>query len=198
MGQCKFSDAKLDYKFSSIKLRNSKIIYVKPLLLVFFMTTFPAAGINGSSSNDSLIGTSNRNIIDGWQGDDILLGLQGNDNLRGGLGNDTLYGGKGADELWGGRGNNVLVGGAGNDSFSIGLGMGISTILDFTNNEDVLDFGTSELLTLFEQDISFEEILISPATNGTLITRASNGEVFAILVGVSPNLIDREDFVLFR
>jgi Ca2+-binding RTX toxin-like protein len=120
--------------------------------------------------------------------DSLLLGLQGNDELRGDSDNDILYGGKGADILWDGGGNNVLVGGAGNDSFSIGVRTDNNTILDFTNNEDRLDFFWSRL--------TFEEILISPVTNGTLITRASNGEVFATLVGVSPNLIDREDFIV--
>jgi Ca2+-binding RTX toxin-like protein len=152
------------------------------------MTTLFPATINGSSSNDSLIGTSNRDVIEGEAGDDILLGLQGDDELRGNSDNDILYGGKGADILGGGGGNNVLVGGAGNDIFSIGLRMDNNTILDFTNNED--------RLSLFFSRLTFDEILISPVTNGTLITRASNGEVFATLVGISPNLIDREDFIV--
>jgi Ca2+-binding RTX toxin-like protein len=153
-----------------------------------FETSVPSEPINvirGSSSNDSLIGTSNYDILNGLAGDDILLGLQGNDNLVGDNGNDILNGGKGSDVLQGDGGNNFLVGGAGNDKFFIGLGMGINTILDFTKNQDILDLS----------GLSFNEILISPVTNGTLITRASNGEVLATLVGVAPNLIGPENFV---
>ena len=141
--------------------------------------------IEGLSSNDSLIGTSNYDFIDGFPGDDILIGLQGNDELVGNSGNDILSGGKGSDRLQGDGGNNLLIGGADNDRFSIGLSMGITTILDFTKNQDILSL----------TDLIFDQILISPITNGTLITRASNGEVLATLVGVAPNLIGPEVFI---
>jgi Ca2+-binding RTX toxin-like protein len=158
-----------------------------------FETSVPLEPINvirGSSSNDSLIGTSNDDILTGLAGDDILFGLQGNDYLVGdngvgGNGNDILNGGKGSDILQGDGGNNLLVGGAGNDKFFIGLEMGINTILDFTKNQDILDLS----------GLRFNEILISPVTNGTLITRASNGEILATLVGVAPSLIGPENFV---
>ena len=137
--------------------------------------------IKGSSSNDSLTGTSSYYGINGFDGDDILFGLQGPDVLFGSYGKDTLYGGKGEDLLLGSSGEDVLSGGAGNDTFvlnSVGL-----TILDFANNQDRLHVG-----------VTFDQILILPVTNGTLIAKASDGDVLATLVGVAPNLIGSEDF----
>ena len=81
-------------------------------------------------------------------------------------------------------GNDTLVGGAGRDRFSLKVGSGIDTILDFTNFEDRM------ILINFV----FEELLISPGTNGTLIRTRGNNETLAFLAGVAPNLINREDF----
>ncbi|MGE5539244.1 MAG: beta strand repeat-containing protein [Gemmatimonas sp.] len=68
--------------------------------------------IQGTSGNDTIIGTARNDEIKGGGGDDLLLGGAGNDELSGGAGNDTLDGGSGRDELSGGSGNDVLVYGA--------------------------------------------------------------------------------------
>jgi trimeric autotransporter adhesin len=56
--------------------------------------------INGTSSNDSLVGGT---------GNDTINGNQGNDTLRGNAGDDSLDGGSGTDLLDGGTGNDIYV-----------------------------------------------------------------------------------------
>jgi hypothetical protein len=64
--------------------------------------------------------------------------------------------------------------------------IGVDTISDFTNSQD-----TFQLIN----GLTFGQLSISPATNGTLIRVASSGEVLASLTGVAPNLIGSEDFI---
>ncbi len=146
--------------------------------------------IQGLPGDDTLVGTDNpfdRILFDGiWgkAGNDVLIGLKGQDLLYGEDGNDILYGGKGYDNLHGGLGNDTLVGGAGQDLYSLTAGLGTDTILDFVNSEDAMELA----------GLTFEELLILPGTNGTLITVARSGEILLSLIGVPPNLIGREDF----
>jgi len=142
--------------------------------------------INGTPGNDNLTGTSGNDIINGSEGDDVLTGLRGNDVLNGGDGNEILSGGKGFDTLNGGLGNDNLVGGAGNDVFVLGAGLGVETISDFTNSQDIIQLING---------LTFGQLSISPGTNGTLIRVASSGEVLASLTGVAPNFIGSEDFI---
>jgi Ca2+-binding RTX toxin-like protein len=142
--------------------------------------------INGTPGNDNLTGTSGNDIINGSEGDDVLTGLRGNDFLNGGDGNDILSGGKGSDTLNGGLGNDILVGGLGNDVFVLGAGLGVDTISDFTYFQD-----TFQLIN----GLTFGQLSISPATNGTLIRLVGSGEVLASLTGVDPNLLGSEDFI---
>jgi Tol biopolymer transport system component len=142
--------------------------------------------INGTPGNDNLTGTSGNDIINGSEGDDVLTGLRANDVLNGGDGNDILSGGKGFDTLNGGLGNDNLVGGAGNDVFVLGAGLGVDTISDFTNSQDIIQLING---------LTFGQLSISPGTNGTLIRLATSGEVLASLTGVAPNLIGSEDFI---
>ena len=45
--------------------------------------------IQGTESNDSLLGTAADDLIDGWGGNDSLHGAEGFDRLSGGSGDDT-------------------------------------------------------------------------------------------------------------
>jgi Ca2+-binding RTX toxin-like protein len=141
--------------------------------------------INGTPGNDNLTGTSGSDIINGSEGDDVLTGVRANDVLNGGDGNDILSGGKGFDTLNGGLGNDNLVGGAGKDVFVLGAGLGVDTISDFTNSQDIIQLING---------LTFGQLSISPESNGTLIRQAGSGEVLASLTGVDPNLIGSEDF----
>ncbi len=65
--------------------------------------------IDGSSNNDTLIGTAEDDLIKGFGGADILVGNNGYDKLFGGLGDDILLGDQGIDTLTGGAGNDTYV-----------------------------------------------------------------------------------------
>ncbi|MFN6461907.1 MAG: DVUA0089 family protein [Nostoc sp. DedVER02] len=89
------------------------------------------AFIFGSTSPDSLSGSSGSDTIVGWafggdatttSGNDTLNGEGGNDSIAGGRGNDSLIGGDGSDTLDGGIENDTLKGGQGNDSLIGGDG----------------------------------------------------------------------------
>jgi Ca2+-binding RTX toxin-like protein len=144
--------------------------------------------IGGTLGNDNLTGTSGNDNINGFDGDDTLTGRQGNDLLVGGSGSDNLFGGKGFDVLNGGAGNDNLVGGAGNDLFILGAGLGIDTIFDFTNGQDLVQLIGG---------LTFGQLSISAGSNGTLIKVARSGEILAALIGIAPNSIGSEDFLSF-
>jgi Ca2+-binding RTX toxin-like protein len=61
---------------------------------------FEATRYNGTTGDDSLVGTA---FLDN------IYGLDGNDSISGGAGNDTLVGGKGTDALDGGDGSDRYV-----------------------------------------------------------------------------------------
>lgn len=76
----------------------------------------------GTSSNDSISGTTGKDWIQGLGGNDTISGGDNNDKLEGGTGNDTLNGNAGNDYLLGGDGNDTLSGGAGADKLDGGNG----------------------------------------------------------------------------
>lgn len=69
------------------------------------------AVINGTSGNDTLVGTTDSDLIRGREGDDIIVGGFGNDILYGDEGDDTfvLTGSQGMDSYYGGTGNDSIV-----------------------------------------------------------------------------------------
>lgn len=85
-------------------------------------------------------GQDNNNIFTGGSTNENVEGLGGNDQLYGNGGDDTLNGGAGADLLDGGIGFNQLTGGSGNDIFQISQDYDFSTILDFTQGVDKIQF----------------------------------------------------------
>eukprot|EP00439_Symbiodinium_sp_Y106_P090069 s1_g2605.t1 len=100
---------------------------------------------DGTTHNDTLIGTDGVNILKGLAGgtggfaegdtyisieradgtthNDTLIGTDGVNILKGLAGDDTLEGGAGDDWLYGDEGNDVLDGGAGADHFDGGDGV---------------------------------------------------------------------------
>lgn len=59
-------------------------------------------------------------VLNGTSGNDSLIGSVEGDTIRGDAGNDTLQGGAGDDLLYGDSGNDSMIGGAGNDSYYVG------------------------------------------------------------------------------
>lgn len=78
--------------------------------------------MNGSESDDDIVGTALDERISGGDGHDGLRGRQGDDWLDGGLGSDFLDGGDGDDRLFGRQGDDEIIGGAGNDEIDGGYG----------------------------------------------------------------------------
>lgn len=118
------------------------------------------------------------------------MGGQGNDTLIGGAGDDELDGGRGDDLLQGGLGNDWLTGGGGKDTFVLGRREGVDRIVDFEDRSDRLQLGRGLL---------FEDLKVMRGTGlelgNTLLQHKESGEVLAVLVGVSRNLITGVDFV---
>lgn len=115
-----------------------------------------AVDLDGSLTDDMLVGTRFHDVLDGLNGDDRLLGHHGHDTLggnrgadalRGGVGADHLDGGKGSDKLFGGKGADHLRGGLGGDSLFGGrsndtlLGSGGNDTLDGGGGDDLLTGG---------------------------------------------------------
>ncbi len=106
--------------------------------------------INGSDSDEIIIGGTTNDILHGGAGNDVLIGGAGSDQLFGDAGADRLEGGDGNDTLNGGSGNDILIGGAGNDVLTGGTGAdtfawqladkgvagtpAVDTITDFNNS----------------------------------------------------------------
>lgn len=87
--------------------------------------------INGTNSEDSIVGLQGGDYIRGFQADDdlcgndgadVLMGGQGTNHLNGSRGNDVLVGGVGTDIEFADQGSDVLLGNAGNDIMSGGPG----------------------------------------------------------------------------
>ena len=51
----------------------------------------------GTSNQDSIIGSNSNELLLGYGADDVIQGRKGNDSLDGGPGSDKLWGGEGAD-----------------------------------------------------------------------------------------------------
>ena len=144
--------------------------------------------IEGGAGNDYLFGDSGDDTIDGGEGDDVIFGGSGADTLTGGAGADIIRGGSGADTITGGAGDDVLfgdsgadtvdggegddiifggsgadtlTGGAGADTFVFAPGDGSDTITDFNTSEDKIN------LSMFGDDISFEDLTITATSDGT-------------------------------
>jgi Ca2+-binding RTX toxin-like protein len=92
--------------------------------------------INGTSGNDTIIGTAGGDTIDGLGGSDILYGGAGNDTITSGPGTDYLYGEDGNDTLVTKRGTGPdhFDGGAGIDRVNADLAkVSVSLRIDITD-----------------------------------------------------------------
>lgn len=103
--------------------------------------------VTANSAGSSITAPNANSTLIGGAGNDVLTGGAGADVLTAGAGNDTLSGGAGADVLNAGVGVDTLTGGAGKDTFTfidsnalLAQG-GVTTITDFGNELDVLNFG---------------------------------------------------------
>ena len=85
----------------------------------------------GTSSADTLPGTTGNDTISGLGGQDRLFGEAGADTISGGNGGDYVYGGLGADTLTGGDSYDNFV-------FNTALNGGVDRITDFSHAYDTM------------------------------------------------------------
>ncbi|HEY0837518.1 MAG TPA: calcium-binding protein [Azospirillum sp.] len=94
--------------------------------------------ILGGAGRDTALGRAGNDAISGEGGDDFLYGQRGMDTLTGGDGNDVLDGGADADMVEGWVGDDMVLGGAGNDTVYGGDG---NDTADGGLDQDVVDGG---------------------------------------------------------
>ncbi|MBR4904286.1 MAG: hypothetical protein IKZ53_06415 [Selenomonadaceae bacterium] len=95
-----------------------------------------------------------------------ITGNAQDNSIFGGTGADTLIGGAGADTLWGNKGNDALYGGDGSDTFIFKANEGTDTIMDFTS---------SDLLTILKSDGSAGSFTQATLSNTTLTLKIDGG-----------------------
>lgn len=95
--------------------------------------------ITGNGGDDDLRGNGGRDQISGGVGADTIKGGGGGDLIDGGGGADLLEGGTGQDTLTGKGGDDTLKGDGGVDTFQFQATDINDTILDFTQNVDVIE-----------------------------------------------------------
>ncbi len=140
--------------------------------------------IVGHDGHDFIDGGSGNDSLDGGDGGDTLHGEAGDDMLGGGAGADTLFGGDGADTLAGGSGDDVMSGGSGDDVFALNALGGSDSISDFTMGEDLLD--TSALQDGLGGEVTANEVAVTTNPDSTQTLTFPNGET----VAVSPGTVD--------
>jgi Ca2+-binding RTX toxin-like protein len=112
--------------------------------------------LDGTDSDDTLLGDWRDNVIFGHGGDDLIIGDGGKDTIGGGADDDEVFGQSGDDRLFGDTGDDILHGGADNDELYGGAnndelrggkgsdelfgGAGDDTIID-TEGADIIDGG---------------------------------------------------------
>ena len=159
--------------------------------------------IQGTDSEDLLIGDADDDGIDGRGGNDILLGRRGFDRLFGGRGDDLLHGGRDADLLFGdqgkdvligghgndyldgGHGKDVLIGGSGEDEFLLRIDAGRDLIQDFKDGKDKL--------ALFD-DVTFDDLKIHQRGSSTVIQH--DDKTLAVLLDADASSITADDFTV--
>lgn len=129
-------------------------------------------------------GTTNGETIDGTDIKDIISGYQSNDILNAKAGDDTVYGGEGDDTVTGGLGNDNIWGNAGKDTFAFAAGDGTDTINDFEKGQDKI-----KLLN----DLSFEQLTITPTNGNVEIKVTDTQKVLAVIKGAVQ--LDSSDFM---
>ena len=102
--------------------------------------------------------------------------------------NDVLVGNNEPNELYGYSGNDTLEGGGGSDRFVFDWFNGDDTILDFTDNEDLID------LTIIELS-GFDDLILSSDSDGVTIHMTDFGGGSILLEGFDIANLDASDFI---
>jgi Ca2+-binding RTX toxin-like protein len=126
-----------------------------------FSFTYTVADNLGSRSIPSLVFVVVNpdplsDVINGGAGNDTLVGADGRDSLLGGSGDDSIFGGTNRDVLSGQVGQDTIIGGGGSDTINGGGG------------NDVLSSLPGIVPSLFINDVTVLEGLVTPTSNGNV------------------------------
>ncbi len=170
--------------------------------------------VNGNGGDDVLISGSDPDLLNGGPGMDTVsyersqegvtvnlregIAKGGNaegdvfmdiENIEGSDYDDVLVGNDEANRLYGRFGNNTLEGGGGADHFIFDFIGNNETVLDFTDNEDLID------LTTFWNISGFDDLTITSDSDGvTIDLRAYRGGTI-LLEGFDIANLDASDFI---
>jgi len=100
--------------------------------------------LSAGRGNDRLYGGDGNDSLDAGSGNDKLYDGNGNDTLKGGDGNDKLYFGDGASSK-SGWGDDVAFGGGGADRFIFSGTSGFTSIRDFEDGVDKIEFNGTDV-----------------------------------------------------
>ena len=148
------------------------------------------SGMDTVSYNRSAEGVTvnlREGIVEGGDAEgDVIVDVE---NIEGSDHDDMLVGNNEANRLYGSFGNNTLEGGAGADRFIFDFISNNETILDFTDNEDLID------LTVFWNISGFDDLTITSDSDGvTIDLRAYRGGTILLEDFDIANL-DASDFI---
>ncbi len=103
---------------------------------------------------NTITGTSSSETLKGTSGDDVISGLGGSDQLHGYEGKDTIDGGSGNDILWSGPDTDTLTGGTGRDIFVFDRDLDgtVDKITDFTPDNDIIYLDNDIFTNLTSRD----------------------------------------------
>ena len=140
---------------------------------------FGFENVTGSSSADTIYGSSIKNIISGGASADFLYGLDGDDTLNGNGGDDYIDGGIGNDDLRGNGGDDTFITSVGDDTID---GGGASDTVDYSSatgtlNITLLDSGTTNITIDGNDSLTNIENLTGTSQNDN-ITGESNDNTF--------------------
>ena len=167
----------------------------------------------GEDGDDQLWGLSGADRLDGGDGIDIVVywssdaavtvdledgtGQGGHaegdvivnvENLWGSDHNDVLSGDARSNRLYGSRGNDILEGRGGADRFIFEHSNGDDIILDFTDNEDLIDLSAIGLS-------GYDDLTLSSDSNGVTIDMTSSGGGSILLENFDIANLDASDFI---
>jgi hypothetical protein len=152
-----------------------------------FTVTANSAGstITAPNASSTLIGAAGNDVLTGGAGADVLTAGAGNDTLSGGAGDDTLNAGVGADTLTGGAGKDTFTLIDSNALFAQG---GVTTITDFGNELDILNFSVLQGNTAKPANVKL--IVGSSDRNSGFISTKSAVNNSILLVNNTGNWVD--------
>jgi Ca2+-binding RTX toxin-like protein len=139
---------------------NVKVDLIDPALTSNPPPPPPSGSFTGTSSDDTIHGTSGNDVISGLAGVDRLYGEAGADTINGGAGGDHIYGRAGADTLTGSSGADKFV-------FDVAPSSGIDRITDFSHIDDTIRLENAVFTGLSTGNISSTMFYVGAAAHDT-------------------------------